>query len=635
MVRIPLKVNGDTITLYMDGGLYNHLEDNVKPSVKKKDFDYVLTVDGGEGCQPLGSKVLMANGQFKDIQNVKIGDLVLSPQRDGSHKFSKVINTTKWFSNENYDVFSLNRTKNKLYTCSYNHLIPLNYKQEPRINGQRLMQDSYWTLKHYSARHYSKLSRKATKKNTTSLLSFPIDKFLSRKDCEIEPYTLGAYLGDGSFCGSRLTVTSNDIGIVQEIKKYYKVISVSNKIKTTAKSYNFSKNGLLGKLLFKYGLFEKRSGDKFIPHQSLLSSIEYRKKLLAGLIDTDGYLSKTHGYSITTKSERMAKDILFLIHTLGGRGEIKQVYKTIKTINFKGKYYNISFYLGNIHIPLKLNRKIRSDKFFYLSANRIAIDCVKSEPCMVYGFTLDSPSQWYVTDNFMITHNSGKSVFAFQIAKVLDPNFTLDNVCFTPSEFIKAVTNAKPFSCIVFDEAFTGLSSRAALSEVNRLLVSLMMEMRAKNLFIILVMPTFFMLDKYAVLHRSNGLFHVHLNRGKRGFWRYYNKPRMKKLYFNGKKYYEYTEKPRAFGKFLDQYMINEKNYRIKKEKALKGKQRRTKAEAYKEQRDTLLYILIKKMKLGQRGTARVCSEHGFTINHSTLSDVFAQKQKELLETED
>ena len=34
------------------------------------------------------------------------------------------------------------------------------------------------------------------------------------------------------------------------------------------------------------------------------------------------------------------------------------------------------------------------------------IDLEKLKPCMVYGFEIDSPSHWYVTDNYMVTHNS-------------------------------------------------------------------------------------------------------------------------------------------------------------------------------------------------------------------------------------
>lgn len=230
----------------------------------------------------------------------------------------------------------------------------------------------------------------------------------------------------------------------------------------------------------------------------------------------------------------------------------------------------------------------------------------------------------------------GKSVFAMQIAAVLNPNFNIDKVCFSPNEFIRAVLKAKPYSCIVFDEAFTGLSSRAALSEINQLLVSLMMEMRQKNLFIVLVMPTFFMLDKYAVLHRAKGLFHVYLSKGRRGQWSYYNRSLMKKLYLLGKKYYEYHYVHRyAFGKFKEQYTVDEQEYRARKKKALKGKSRKTRAEAYKEQRDICLYLLIKELGFGQRGTSRLLSKWGFSITQAALSEIYTQKQKELLQETD
>ena len=188
---------------------------------------------------------------------------------------------------------------------------------------------------------------------------------------------------------------------------------------------------------------------------------------------------------------------------------------------------------------------------------------------------------------------AGKSVFGFQLAKVLDPNFSNEQIAFTANDFIRLVVKAKKYQCIVFDEAFTGLSSRTSLSEINNILVSLMMEMRQKNLFIILIMPSFFMLDKYCVLHRAKGLFHVYMRDGKRGYWNFYNKRSMKMLYLTGKKYYEYTgTKPVMFGRFQDQYTINESEYRIVKKEALHKKKRQTKAESYKLQRDLLLFGL-------------------------------------------
>ena len=94
----------------------------------KDDNDIFLGITGKKGCgkcQPKGSKVLMANGEFKNIEDIKKGDLVLSPQHNGSYTYAKVIETTNWFSNKNYNVIELNRRKAKLYSCSHNHSIPI------------------------------------------------------------------------------------------------------------------------------------------------------------------------------------------------------------------------------------------------------------------------------------------------------------------------------------------------------------------------------------------------------------------------------------------------------------------------------------------------------------------------------
>ena len=189
---------------------------------------------------------------------------------------------------------------------------------------------------------------------------------------------------------------------------------------------------------------------------------------------------------------------------------------------------------------------------------------------------------------------AGKSVFAQQIAKILDPTFTLKQIAFTPNDFVKIVVNSEKYKCVVFDEAFTGLSSRSSLSEVNQLLVSLMMEMRQRNLFVIIVLPTFFMLDKYVALHRSRCLFHVTMNKqGKRGFWKLYNKNQMKYLYFIGKKYYDYKSvKWNIEGRFPNFYTVNEPEYRKKKSNAIRLKDFKGKANKYKEQRDALIYVL-------------------------------------------
>lgn len=227
---------------------------------------------------------------------------------------------------------------------------------------------------------------------------------------------------------------------------------------------------------------------------------------------------------------------------------------------------------------------------------------------------------------------SGKSVLAQQIAKLLDPSFCVERMCMTPKEFKESVLRAEKGQCVVFDEAFTGFSSRASLTEVNKILVSLMMEMRQKNLFVIIVMPTIFLLDRYVALFRARGLFHVYLKHGKRGNWVYFNNRKKKYLYLTGKKLFSYSKpKCRFRGSFLDKYTIDEAAYRRKKRSALMEKSRSTKAEGFKAQRDVLFWILCKKFKQNKTQISKLCKEVGYSVDRTTIADAIAEKELALL----
>ncbi len=228
---------------------------------------------------------------------------------------------------------------------------------------------------------------------------------------------------------------------------------------------------------------------------------------------------------------------------------------------------------------------------------------------------------------------SGKSVFAQQLAKVLDPNFNVSRMAMTPDEFTKCIIKAKKGQCVIFDEAFTGFSSRASLTEINRLLVSLMMEMRSKNLAVIIVMPTYFLLDKYVALFRARGLFHIYLKKGKRGRWCYFNNRKKKLLYLKGKKLYSYKEPRSNFrGRFYDTYTINEEEYRAKKGEALIKKSRSTKSETFKFQRDVLFWILHNQLKYSYTKIARICKENDYKVDRTTIYDAIMQKERDVLE---
>ncbi len=203
----------------------------------------------------------------------------------------------------------------------------------------------------------------------------------------------------------------------------------------------------------------------------------------------------------------------------------------------------------------------------------------------------------------------GKSTLAMQIGKRVDPTLDLSRIVFDAESFKQAIFKAKKGQCVIYDEAFTGLSSRTSLSGINTALVSLMMQMRQKNLFVILVLPTFFLLDKYAALFRTVALFHVYENKGVRGYFRVYNKSKKKYLYLYGKKDYSYTAKGKQNefiktkfkGRFYGVFALGdekvEDKYRKKKAKALEETQKNPLSAGqlkYKDQRDRAIFLLRK-----------------------------------------
>ena len=195
------------------------------------------------------------------------------------------------------------------------------------------------------------------------------------------------------------------------------------------------------------------------------------------------------------------------------------------------------------------------------------------------------------------TEGVGKSVLAQQMAKYCDPTFNINRICFSPESFEKTVVEADKYTSVVFDEAFRGLSSRETMTSINRMLVKMFAEIRQKNLFVFVVMPTYFDLDKYVALWRSRALIHVYDDKFKRGFFMFFNKEKKKDLYVLGKKYYSYSKVKSNFrGRFYNHYTVNEIEYRDLKNKALNVGSARIKIDPKEIEKEYMLKI-IKRME--------------------------------------
>ncbi|XVQ10954.1 replicative DNA helicase [Spirillospora sp. CA-255316] len=129
---------------------------------------------------------------------------------------------------------------------------------------------------------------------------------LPHAELPIDPYVLGAWLGDGSsWFGS---ITCFDEEILEQIEAAGQPVT---RRKTPGQ---FGLPGLITKLE-QLGVVR----NKHIPARYLRASEEQRRALLAGMLDTDGYISEIGQVQLAFVNKRLAEDAHELILSLGYR----------------------------------------------------------------------------------------------------------------------------------------------------------------------------------------------------------------------------------------------------------------------------------------------------------------------------
>lgn len=216
------------------------------------------------------------------------------------------------------------------------------------------------------------------------------------------------------------------------------------------------------------------------------------------------------------------------------------------------------------------------------------------------------------------SEGSGKSVLAQQIATYIDPTFNADRICFRAEDFKKTIMKAERYTAVQFDEAYGGLSSRRAMSGTNHMLVDMFAEIRQRNLAVIIVIPSFFELDKYAAIHRSTMLINVYHNHFERGYFRVYSGKQKKLMYLLGRKTYNYKviKSPAFIGRFTNFYCVDKEKYKAKKASTLRAlesdNQKPEKKDPMVMKAYRVLYYMAKQM--GRTACEKTCTDAGIPM---------------------
>ena len=399
---------------------YPYQSDSVEELLKIKHGNISLPT----GCHAKGTKILMYDGTVKNVEDIHHNDILMGPD-----SLPRIV---QYLVSGKEQMYKIIPNIGEPFIVNENHILSLRctgLRKKPKF----CCHDKKDQIMNISVKEYLKKSKYF--KHIWKLYRANTIVFNTNDNLLIDPYIFGLWLGDGH--KHEFTITTIDSEIVNAINKW-SILNNYHIIKRGDVSYNISdlqkgesipsRRNVLNTKLKQLNVFR----DKHIPQQYLTSSIENRSKLLAGLLDSDGYNHKSC-FEIIQKQERLANDIVFLCRSLGFGVSVKQEFKYASNTEKKIKrlYFRISIRGDFTNIPTKIPRKQISQ--YNLNRNPLNTG-FHIEPIGIgdyYGFGVDRDNL-YVMGDFTVTHNCGKSLCLVLLTKKLG----LKTVVVTPSKSI-------------------------------------------------------------------------------------------------------------------------------------------------------------------------------------------------------
>ena len=261
-----------------------------------------------------------------------------------------------------------------------------------------------------------------------------------------------------------------------------------------------------------------------------------------------------------------------------------------------------------------------------------------SIPCEIY---LDSTEKanydnlnqfrqkkWDVIGLVTGEEGNGKTFYGVQRCLYMDHEFNIERIVFNEEQFLKIITEVPNNSAIMWDES-DALGEHWA-STIISTLKKVFKRIRKKNLFILLVTPTLFDLNKYFVIHRVRFMVDIRRVGLQRGFFSFYNKDGLRKLILEGKKMWDMkVGKPSFIGRFTSLPklfpvdMSDEGEYELKKDEAtalLANEQLNPRQLAAKVRGETYRKLLI-----------GLKNDYGIEPNNSQLGRWFGNNYKTIM----
>ena len=255
----------------------------------------------------------------------------------------------------------------------------------------------------------------------------------------LDPYVIGAFIGNGGLTQNPLTLSSDDVAVVRRVGETLgyepKKASVHNYSWVFKTGEKFGKSDKLAQTADLFTelpeLVGVYSAERRIPRQYMTASIEQRWELVRGLFDTDGTVdASTCRYNVrySTFSQGLAEDVRELLFSLGVSNTMKAYTRTKDD--------------GRVLVEYVVNVKSSNDdkaRFFWLERKRaiakeaqtategrervkrfdmVGISKIEKLPYRESASCIyvDHPEHLYQAGDFIVTHNTEVTK---QLAKIL------------------------------------------------------------------------------------------------------------------------------------------------------------------------------------------------------------------------
>lgn len=368
---------------------------------------------GAGKAQPLHSKVLTPNG-FVTMGSLNVGDKIISGTGNVSHIIGVYPQGVK-------DTYKVTFDDGSYTECCKEHLWTVQARDDRR-RARHGGKEKYRTVQLQDIMKNIKVECGKRLNYSVDYVK-PIEFRLST--LPLDPYVLGVLLGDGSLTSGNLSFTTVDGEMVQMVadrlpktdtlswrgRMAYRICKKDVAVRDCRGHMVKSETQ---KALIELGLLNHNSEQKFIPKQYLFASINDRWELLRGLLDTDG-CALGNSIEYCTISNGLSEGIIELVHSLGGYASV-----TTKTGSYRknGEVVNCSLvyritiqFTSGSESPFGLSRKSENynPKREVIKRFVSSVEYIGQQECQC--IMIDDPSHLYITDDYIITHNTTLGIF--------------------------------------------------------------------------------------------------------------------------------------------------------------------------------------------------------------------------------